>query len=250
MWNCAQREWKLIILALGFLTRLAPARVSTEQDLRDSVKYYPIVGLILGCIVTIPFALGFGNGHPWTQAFLYLCLNLWLTRGLHMDGLSDLADAWGSLKGGELFWKVLKDSRIGAFGCLAIVLATIGTILAVHDLLVAKFPYALCLPPILARAAALLFMSVTPTAAASTLAKMLAAGSTPALGAATLGLACLAGSVCLGVLPSAAALLLTLFFVFYLKQAALKAGGMNGDFIGALIVLSETATLFCFVVLK
>ena len=246
MINCLRREWKLLVLALGFLTRLAPARQATEQELVDSVKYYPATGFILGCILAAPFILGFGNGRPWIQAFLYLCLSLWLTRGLHMDGLSDLADAWGSLRSGERFWKILKDSRIGAFGCLAIALAVAGTLIGARETLAAGSPLALIMPSMLARSAALLFMALTPVAEASTLAKLLASGSGARQASIWLGLTLIAGIVCSGLIPSIAALAAAILLVFGLRRTALKAGGMNGDFIGALIVLSETAALFCF----
>lgn len=241
-----RREWNSLILALGFLTRLAPPRHASEQELAESVKHYPVAGLILGCILVVPFILGIGYGRPWLQAFLYLCLNLWLTRGLHMDGLSDLADAWGSLKSGERFWTVLKDSRLGAFGCLAIVLAVAGTLIAAHEIFAADHNWALIVPPLLARSAAVLFMAVTPVAEASTLAKLLASGSNPLPAILGLGLSVLIGTLYAGLIPSIATLLSTLFLTHGLKKIGLKAGGMNGDFIGALIVLSETASLFCF----
>lgn len=245
MLKLLRREWKILILAFGFLTRLAPARHATEQELEDSVRYYPAVGLVLGCILAAPFIFGVGKGFPWAQAFLYLCLNLWLTRGLHFDGLADLADAWASLKSGEQFWRVLKDSRIGAFGCLAIVLAILGTLISTHEILATGSATWLILPPILARAAALLFMAVTPVSDASTLAKILASGSTPITSTAWLGVALLLGFITKGLLPSTAALIFSLLLVAYLKKSAHEAGGMNGDFIGALIVLSEIGSLFC-----
>ena len=108
--------------AMDFLTRLAPARIHDDATIAASVKYFPVAGMVVGTVCTAPFALGVLRGHPWLQAWLLLCLNLWITRGLHWDGMADIADAWGASGDTQRFWTVIKDSRIGAFGGMALVL--------------------------------------------------------------------------------------------------------------------------------
>ena len=56
-------------------------------------------------------------------AWLWMALEAWSTRGLHWDGLADLGDASGSGAQGERFWAILRDSRLGAFGALHLLLA-------------------------------------------------------------------------------------------------------------------------------
>ena len=55
------------------------------------------------------------------SALVFLFCGCLLIRGLHHDGLADVADAFGSGKRGEEFRKILKDSRIGSFGALALI---------------------------------------------------------------------------------------------------------------------------------
>ncbi len=117
---------KGLISAIRTLTIL-PVPGGEHDDLAGSLPWFPVVGLILGVIL-------FNAGRLWTAlpsvqwpaagAFLMLCLDIWLTRGLHMDGLADWADSIGG-HGRERRLAIMKDVSLGAFGVLAIVLALI-----------------------------------------------------------------------------------------------------------------------------
>ena len=117
------------LAALGFLTRLGPARLLTPQELAASLPWFPVAGLAMGALLAAPFHFGFLKGHALIQAWLLAGINVFLTRGLHWDGWADLWDAWGSGAQGETFWTVLKDSRTGAFGVMGLVLGLGGQIL-------------------------------------------------------------------------------------------------------------------------
>lgn len=94
-----------------------------SKNLSTSLPWFPIVGLILGLILyTIVRMLPFGK---WTagSAFLVLLLDVWLTRGLHLDGLADWADSIGGNLESKRRLEIMRDVHLGAFGVLALVLA-------------------------------------------------------------------------------------------------------------------------------
>jgi adenosylcobinamide-GDP ribazoletransferase len=119
--------------ALAFLSRLVPPRGAGAVALTASVPFFPLAGLVLGLAFALPPLLLLHTLEPaaaplalLTAAWLWLAAEIWATRGLHWDGLADLGDAAGSGAQGERFWAVLRDSRLGAFGALHLLLAYSG----------------------------------------------------------------------------------------------------------------------------
>lgn len=105
--------------ALSFLTRI-PAPVSTERD--DWVKspcHYPLVGLILGGLLLI-FDQAVASLFPsLVRGALLTVLWIYLTGGLHLNGLMDTADGYGANGSLERTLEVMKDSRVGSMGVIA-----------------------------------------------------------------------------------------------------------------------------------
>ena len=71
--------------ACSFLTRLVPGNAASGNALRDSPRFYPLVGLGLGLLACLLPALGAARSYPGMQALLYLLFLFWSTRGLHWD---------------------------------------------------------------------------------------------------------------------------------------------------------------------
>ncbi|MBU1042484.1 MAG: adenosylcobinamide-GDP ribazoletransferase, partial [Proteobacteria bacterium] len=111
------------LATLGFLSRLAPARVLPEDNLRRMMFHLPLCGLVIGAVIAAPAALGLLHGRPQVQAWLAVALLAYVTRGLHLDGLADVADGAAAHVEPERFWAIIKDSRSGAFGVTALILA-------------------------------------------------------------------------------------------------------------------------------
>lgn len=150
------------LLACGFLTRLVPARVATADDMAAAVRWFPLAGLVVGGACWLPFALGLAASHPAIQAWLYVLINLWVTRGLHWDGVADLADAWGSSATGERFWDILKDSRIGAFGVMGLLLGFGGQYIGAHEIFISGRLGVLIAAPIVGRGACVILAALVP----------------------------------------------------------------------------------------
>ncbi len=126
-----------LILATQFLTRLPTPQVADFEpaDLTRCAVWFPAVGLIIGALL-VALALVASGQPPMFAAMLLLGLWTWVTGGLHLDGLADLADALGAAHSRpERFLEVLKDPHLGSFGVIALVM-----------LLLAKFTMLALLP--------------------------------------------------------------------------------------------------------
>ncbi len=125
------RHW---LLALQFFTRIpvtgrlaAWAGYSPEM-LRASAAHMPSIGALVGLLGALPFAallwaLPGVQAAPWVAALISTAWTVWLTGAFHEDGLSDLADGLGGSYDRERALEIMKDSRIGSFGSVALVLA-------------------------------------------------------------------------------------------------------------------------------
>ncbi len=109
--------------ALSTLTILPFGRhtIFSEKDLSASVFFFPGVGLFIGAIL-LGFTLVL---HPQVSALplaaLTLCLSVVLTGALHLDGLADLCDGLGAGGNPQRILSVMKESHIGAFGVIALI---------------------------------------------------------------------------------------------------------------------------------
>lgn len=227
------------LLALGFLTRLGPSREAAPEDLAGCFVFLPLVGLVLGLAVSLPFGLGLFAGKPWVQAWLAAVLSAVLTRGLHLDGLADIADAFTAHLQPERFWRVVKDSRVGAFGVLALILALAGEVVLFQALFAAGNPWAVAWVFCAGRLAATGLGYMTRELARPGLGALFLAGASLESALAALALT-LAAGVLLAPLPGLLAAVVVLPLAVYpLYRLARLVDGVNGDFLGAAVVLGE-----------
>jgi adenosylcobinamide-GDP ribazoletransferase len=121
-------------IAVVFLTRWQlrlDGRVGLG-DLASVVHFFPVVGLLvgaLGAVVFLAASLAHLPGLP--AAVLALGAMAIFTGALHEDGLADTADALGALPDRERALEIMRDSRIGSFGTMALVLVLTGKLAAI-----------------------------------------------------------------------------------------------------------------------
>ena len=230
-----------LLTALSFLTRLVPGRPCRPEELAAAMPWLPAVGLILGGLLVTPLALGLLASSPWVQAWLLLAGSLWLTRGLHLDGLADVADAWGSGARDERFWEIVKDSRMGAFGAMGLSVTLLGQLVLAQEMLARQAFGALAFAFMAGRLAAVFLACSSRYLARPGLGQLFIAGATTRglLVSATASLA--AGLALVRPLPLAAMLAAALLPALALRSLARDRKGLNGDFLGAAIVLGEAA---------
>jgi adenosylcobinamide-GDP ribazoletransferase len=249
------------LTALAFLTRLAPGRPATAAELALSAPWFPAVGLVLGLLLAGPAACGLLAGHPAVLGWLLVAGNAWLTRGLHLDGLADLADAWGSSAEGERFWTIMKDSRAGPFGVMAVVLA-LGLQAALLGELAALRAYGpVVFTTVCGRMACILLIRLARSADGLTrpgLASIFIdrSGSGPETAgldrriAVALSLSAAAGIWLMGPAPLALSLALAALPPLALLRLGRARAGLNGDFLGAAMVLGELCPGLAWLILR
>lgn len=248
--------------ALAFLSRLAPPRPCNAHTLAACLPWFAPAGLVLGCLYAMAAwlllrllatcsATTLFAGSAWPvaalAAWLWLALELWTTRGLHWDGLADLADACGSGASGARFREILKDSRLGAFGALSLLLAFSGQWLALAWHLAAGHWLLLVLAPAWGRACAVWLAASAPPHNPASLGGLACAGINPAVRRlyrlAAFLLICLLAAQGLSLWQC---LLLTgaqCWLTRRLAATARRQGGLSGDFLGAAIELGQLCFL-------
>ncbi|SFS75577.1 adenosylcobinamide-GDP ribazoletransferase [Paenibacillus sp. BC26] len=110
--------------ALQLLTRIPVPIVIpfTPEVLARSVVYYPVVGAVIGGVITLVGMLLQDAVPAMTSAVILLAVWIALSGGLHTDGLMDTADGVMSHRSREKMLDIMKDSRVGAMGVLTAVL--------------------------------------------------------------------------------------------------------------------------------
>jgi len=118
-------EWQAFWLAVGFLTRIPMlVRIDYSQKLMNQCSvYFPLVGLLLGALYAGLFTLLSLAWSPLVCVLLVLCFHLFVTGAFHEDGLADSVDALGGGYSVEKRLEIMKDSRIGTYGTVALVMA-------------------------------------------------------------------------------------------------------------------------------
>jgi adenosylcobinamide-GDP ribazoletransferase len=237
------------LIALQFLTtlRIQLKEMPTAEQNANSILFYPLVGLIIGLIL-YAVALLLSGLPTVLLSSLILVLWIWLTGGLHLDGLADTADAWvGGFGDKERTLKIMKDPSCGPIGVLSLIIVCVLKWAALYVLLEQKAALALLLFPMLGRTIPLVLFVSTPYVRSNGLGSSIAAylpkrrvywviGLSLSLVMYFLGLGLLTG------------LAWVVTFIYLRAKFLQRLGGITGDTIGASIDLSETVCLLVFVI--
>jgi len=129
-----------LLVAFQFLTRLPITRVPYQPDsLARSAKFFPVVGLVVGLCASLLQRILASHLDRALVALLVLIFLVLTTGGLHEDALADTADAFGGGWNRAQILTIPRDSRIGSFGALALVLSVLARFLLLSTLPVNRF---------------------------------------------------------------------------------------------------------------
>ncbi len=225
--------------ALQFLTRLPGPRLLAlkEGDLSRAAVWFPLVGIVIGAALALALWAG-AHASPWIGALLALFVWVWITGGLHLDGLGDVADASAAAhRSPERFLEVLRDPHIGAFGVMAIALQLIAKVVLLAQIAGAPALVALVLIPAWARWGPLVWSAAVPPLAEGSAARFGAEINRTAT--AVEGLVLAVVSLWLAPVLLAAMLIVPAIAVYW----RYRLGGITGDCLGASIEVTETLLL-------
>ncbi len=233
--------------ALGLLSRF-PIRINTElatQRGAYAAWAWPIAGLVLGAVTGAGAMVFLWLGLPIPlAALLTLTLQVLLTGALHEDGLADCADGlWGGYTR-ERRLEIMKDSRIGAYGVIAIALSLAARLFAIIIVLGAAFPLlSIMAVAVISRLPMAILIGTLPNARGSGLAQSV--GQPPLMTVwASVTLALMISGLLLGAALLPVLIWVSLTTLTVALVARQKIGGQTGDILGASQQLAEIASLF------
>ncbi|MCE8546779.1 adenosylcobinamide-GDP ribazoletransferase [Ruegeria pomeroyi] len=233
------------LLALVLLTRLPLPALPEPAFARQAaaVWAFPLAGLVVGGLAWVTGALALAAGlAPVAVAGLMLVVLVMTTGAMHEDGLADTADGlWGGFTP-ERRLEIMKDSHIGTYGVLALILSQ-GLRLAALAALVAGGAFgAVVAAAVWSRALMPVLMRVLPNARGAGLSQSV---GRPAPQAVVIGLGLAMGLALLlaGWTVLIPALLAALAVTGLAVLARAKIGGQTGDILGAAQQLAEITCL-------
>ncbi|MBN2073942.1 MAG: adenosylcobinamide-GDP ribazoletransferase [Dehalococcoidales bacterium] len=154
------------LTALRFLTvfRIPGGRTETAGDMGHSTIWFPVVGLIIGTILAL-LNWVFSLFLPATvTSGLTIVLLVVITGAMHLDGFADTCDGLAGNKPAEERWKVMHDSRTGAFGVTGLILLLLIKFLLINSIPQANITPVLVVMPVISRWAMVYAIAMYPYA--------------------------------------------------------------------------------------
>jgi adenosylcobinamide-GDP ribazoletransferase len=117
------QELRYFFTALGYFTRVpVPRWVGFEAHYMDAAaRYFPLIGALVGVLGAMVYLAALHAFPAGVAVLLSMAATLWCTGAFHEDGLADCADAFGGAYTADDALRIMRDSRIGAFGAIALI---------------------------------------------------------------------------------------------------------------------------------
>ena len=237
------------LAAIRFLTIIPISGKMGHDDasLSGSLPFFPLVGLLIGtCTAVLSRLLVLLFPQP-VVAVLTVIILLAISGGLHMDGLSDTADGFFSSRSRERILEIMRDSRAGAMGIMAVVVVLALKITTLSTMPPVRMGWAVFLMPIAGRVALLVCMSLLPYARPEGgMATLFYSQSSKVAAIWGTVLLCIAGLLATGRIGFLACVLTMGFVFIFARYCRKKIGGATGDTLGAGCELAETMIALVF----
>lgn len=229
---------------LTFMTRI-PIKIKfpfDENEFRKGIWYIPVIGFIIGVALYGVYLLMNGVVSSMLASFIIVVLYLLITGGLHIDGLADTLDATGSNQSRTRMLEIMKDSHIGTFGVLGIVVWFTGMVLLINEV-----PWACIAFPVVGRSMSLFTCSISKYARKTGLGKTIIENThmghflfSLIFTLFSISMLLLTGTALQLLLASVIAFIIVFFEIFLAtKCLSKKLGGITGDIIGYVIEFSS-----------
>jgi adenosylcobinamide-GDP ribazoletransferase len=149
---------KLFLLALSFYTRIPCPQSVDYKLLPQAAVFLPLVGWLVGAITAVGFYLATLLWPQTTAVIVALIIGVFLTGGFHEDGFADVCDGFGGGFGKSRILEIMKDSHIGVYGVLGLLLIFLLKISLLNGITAAAVPWILLAGHSLSRLPPLLLM--------------------------------------------------------------------------------------------
>ena len=240
-----RRELEYFFGAIRFFTRLpVPGWVGhSAETLNRSARYFPAVGLLVGGIGALVYL---GAELLWPQpvaVLLSMAATIYATGAFHEDGLSDTVDGLGGGWDKLRILEIMKDSRVGSYGVVAMVLALLGKFTLLASLDGDLVPYALLAGHALSRFCATVLLATMDYVREDLLSKAKPLATRLSIAEMAVALAFVLGALALLPLENAVAGCVPAVLATFWLASKFKRwlGGYTGDCLGATQQVSEIA---------
>lgn len=223
---------------LQFLTRIPVVQaLPFDEEFEKGAVYFPLVGLILGVLLlAFNYILSYFLP-PSIGVILTMTLYIFLTGGLHLDGLGDTFDGLYSNRSRERVLEIMKDSRLGTNALLAILIVILIKIVGLQSMGHHQLNIALLLMPVMGRQALVLGSYKVAYARKEGLGNIFIGKVTREQLIITLLTTVIISMI--SVKSLLFVMLLMGFTYWYKKHTTRIIGGMTGDTLGSLCELTE-----------
>ena len=236
-------------LAVQFLTRF-PLNIKielTNKRLGQSVLFYPLIGLLIGALL---YSLAYFLPAHSIQLNAAIILSIWIfiTGGLHLDGLADCSDAWvGGLNDKTRSLAIMKDPSSGPIAVIVLILVLLLKWTALQQLLTQEANWVpLLAAPFLGRLSILILMLSTPYIRENGLGSAMQQYLPKKIAHIFLGIAL----TCSFWLISAYIVIITLLLIALIRYLSLqRIQGITGDVYGASVEIIEASILVSWVLI-
>jgi adenosylcobinamide-GDP ribazoletransferase len=240
---------KQLIILIQFMTRI-PVFVNVEYDeekLGKSIKYFPLVGAIIGIFLYgINILAGKITENRQIAAIIIIIAEIFITGLIHIDGLADTADGLFSYAEKEKILEIMKDSRVGTNGAVALILYFMTKVILLSEIR----PEYIILYPVISR------MSTSINAGLGEYARKngMSNGIIGKNGKKEAVISIIITMILSFIILKAKGLIILIFAILFIlllmKGVKRKIGGITGDTMGASLELTSILVLLAGVVLK
>jgi adenosylcobinamide-GDP ribazoletransferase len=234
-------------LAFGTFTRIpVPAPTSVDRSVAgQAIALAPFTAAVLALLCAIPLMFVYTDAPNALLAIMSIAVLAWLTRGMHLDGLADVADGLGSNKPAALALEIARKSDIGPFGVITLVLALALQVVALTACLDRGNGFLAFVTAMLVSRTALTWSCVKgwPAARDEGLGAMVAQSTPIAVPIIWTVLALCGSYLAFGFAGPGATTLGVISAIALLNITNRRFGGVTGDVFGAVIEVSMTGAL-------
>jgi adenosylcobinamide-GDP ribazoletransferase len=240
--------WDDLRTSAGFLTRLPIPLPSTGGSLAQASRAFPLVGALIGVAAALVYAIAVNLGlTALLGAGLAVASSLILTGALHEDGLADFADGLGARGDAGARLAVMRDSHIGTFGVLALMLVILLNVVAIAALALPGEAAAALIAAHAGSRALLPWVMHRFSHARSDGLAVAAGRPSQTTAFISLGLGAIVLLICVGPARAIAAAIVAGLALLLAPMARRLLGGITGDVLGAIESTARLAILLTLV---
>ena len=244
------------IILIQFMTRIPiPLKISySEKKFGKSIKFFPLVGLIIGLILyfanflIIVYLKNIFYNKTIIAIFLII-LEILIAGIIHIDGLADTFDGLFSYAKKEKMLEIMKDSRIGTNGAVVLILYFITKTVLISEIITTTPKY-LIIFPIIARLSTPVNAGLSNYARKSGMSNAIISENGIFEAIFSLALSIILVFYIIGIKGIITILIAFIFIIIFMLNVRKKIDGITGDTMGASLELTSILVLFSGIVLR